>query len=120
MIVATVNSRVCTPPVASLAPRHPPSLRSPRACANAALLSLGQRVGLDDLVHHQLGRFSACGGAAVGVLLDGVADIPQPGERGIAWQVEAGDGALGRPSVTGDRDVEDPGAFLEALDLVAK
>src|SRR6202022_4476387 len=94
MIGAKVNSRGClrharapgADLAASCAPREP------------GLVTLGQRVRLDDLIDDQLSRFSAGGGAAVGVLLDGVADIPQPGERGFAGKVESGGGTWGRPA----------------------
>src|SRR6202171_5148584 len=106
------SSELLNPIVPSLFPRRPENLflikkyttydrrhsQQSGVCLN--LVTLGQRVRLNDLIDDQLGRFGASSGAAVRILLDGVANIPQPGERGIAWQVEAGEGSLGRASLT--------------------
>ena len=85
-----------------------------------ALRTIGQRERGHDLVDHELGGFGTGGGAAVGVLLDGVADVPQSFERRVTRQVETCDCALGWPPVTGDRDVENPGPTVEVVDRIPK
>jgi len=69
---------------------------------------VGRGVALGESLDDQRGGLSACGGAAVAVLLDRVADVPQVGQRCLAGQVEAGHRALRRPLVAHHGDGQHP------------